>query len=271
MCDWLGRAGRCVLSGPWRLTEPCDVTIGGATWLDQAQETAARANQNAGPHRKKTGNREPHQSVKGGWGGGWGGQVPNEGGGEATDSSRSIKKRNGTRQLSSNSKKKIKKCPQRSREEEEMQGEAWGHRQEGLKQRGLPQLGLGAPLSWDSVLTSNTNAMVTDTCQWLFKKKKTFTNDPHSTFMFMLRLIISDKSAGTDIHWNNIWLKNQQGEMQRGSEVVKVIMSHTRSHTDSFADTSGQSQPKVGPCWGNFVLLQYTELLCLVNSETPVD
>lgn len=31
-----------MLGGPWRLTEPCDVTIGGATWLDQAQETAAR-------------------------------------------------------------------------------------------------------------------------------------------------------------------------------------------------------------------------------------
>ena len=55
VCDWLGQAGRCVLRGPWRLTEPCDVTIGGATWLDQAQETAARANQNAGPHRKKAG------------------------------------------------------------------------------------------------------------------------------------------------------------------------------------------------------------------------
>lgn len=54
-CDWLGEAGGCVLGGPWRLTEPCDVTIGGATWLDQAQETAARTNQNAGPHRRKAG------------------------------------------------------------------------------------------------------------------------------------------------------------------------------------------------------------------------
>lgn len=55
-----------MLSGPWRLTEPCDFTIGGATWLDQAQETAARANQNAGPQVRRRGNREPHQSVKGG-------------------------------------------------------------------------------------------------------------------------------------------------------------------------------------------------------------
>lgn len=53
--DWLGEAGGCVLGGPWRLTEPCDVTIGGATWLDQAQETAARTNQYAGPHRRKAG------------------------------------------------------------------------------------------------------------------------------------------------------------------------------------------------------------------------
>lgn len=37
------------------MTEPCDVTIGGATWLDQAQETAARTNQNKGPHRRKVG------------------------------------------------------------------------------------------------------------------------------------------------------------------------------------------------------------------------
>ncbi len=44
-----------MLGGPWRLTEPCDVTVGGATWLDQAQETAARTNQNAGPHRRKVG------------------------------------------------------------------------------------------------------------------------------------------------------------------------------------------------------------------------
>ena len=44
-----------MLGGPWRLTEPCDVTVGGATWLDQAQETAARTNQNAGPHRRKAG------------------------------------------------------------------------------------------------------------------------------------------------------------------------------------------------------------------------
>lgn len=62
-----------MLSGPWRLTEPCDFTIGGATWLDQAQETAARANQNAGPHVRRRGNREPHQSVKGGGAGSkWG-------------------------------------------------------------------------------------------------------------------------------------------------------------------------------------------------------
>lgn len=53
--DWLGEAGGRVLGGPWRLTEPCDVTIGGATWLDQAQETAARTNQNADPHRRKAG------------------------------------------------------------------------------------------------------------------------------------------------------------------------------------------------------------------------
>lgn len=79
MYDWLGGAGGCVLSGPWRLTEPCDFTIGGATWLDQAQETAARANQNAGPQVRRRGNREPHQSVKGGgagskWGAGGGGR-----------------------------------------------------------------------------------------------------------------------------------------------------------------------------------------------------
>lgn len=78
-----------MLSGPWRLTEPCDVTIGGATWLDQAQETAARANQNAGPHRKKTGQQRAAPISQGlGRGGRWG-QVPNEGGGEATDSCRS--------------------------------------------------------------------------------------------------------------------------------------------------------------------------------------
>lgn len=53
--DWLGDAVGRVPGGPWRLTEPCDVTIGGATWLDQAQETAARTNQNAGPHRRKAG------------------------------------------------------------------------------------------------------------------------------------------------------------------------------------------------------------------------
>lgn len=35
------------------MTEPCDATAGGATWLDQAQETAARANQSAGPHRRQ--------------------------------------------------------------------------------------------------------------------------------------------------------------------------------------------------------------------------
>lgn len=41
MTGWEKAGGR-VLGGPWRLTEPCDVTVGGATWLDQAQETAAR-------------------------------------------------------------------------------------------------------------------------------------------------------------------------------------------------------------------------------------
>lgn len=79
MCVWLGGAGGCVLSGPWRLTEPCDVTIGGATWLDQAQETAARTNQNAGPHRKKAGQQRA-TPISQGWGGagsirvGWGGE-----------------------------------------------------------------------------------------------------------------------------------------------------------------------------------------------------
>lgn len=105
MCDWLRGAGGCVLSGPWRLTEPCDFTIGGATWLDQAQETAARANQNAGPQVRRRGNREPHQSVKGGGAGSkWG-----AGGGDATDSCKSTQKRNGTIQPSINSKKKLKK------------------------------------------------------------------------------------------------------------------------------------------------------------------
>lgn len=126
MCDWLGGAGGCVLSGPWRLTEPCDVTIGGATWLDQAQETATRANQNAGPHRKKTGQQRaaPIRMGVGGWERQGQGQVPNKGG------------RRGDRQLQihiekerdqttvQQQQKKKKKCPQRSREEEEMQGEA---------------------------------------------------------------------------------------------------------------------------------------------------
>lgn len=67
MCDWLGEAGGCVLGGPWRLTEPCDVTVGGATWLDQAQETAARTNQNAGPHRRKMGQQ---RAAPINWGGG---------------------------------------------------------------------------------------------------------------------------------------------------------------------------------------------------------
>lgn len=53
------------------MTEPCDVTVGGATWLDQAQETAARKNQSAGPHRRRkmggaTG--ELRQSIKRGGG-----------------------------------------------------------------------------------------------------------------------------------------------------------------------------------------------------------
>lgn len=108
------------------MTEPCDVTVGGATWLDQAQETAARTNQNAGPHRRgRWGNRELHQSVRE--------QGPYRMG-EATDSCRSTQEGDGTRGLPTNSEK----CPQRSREEEEMQGEAWDCRQEGLKQRGPP-------------------------------------------------------------------------------------------------------------------------------------
>lgn len=63
-CDWLGEACRRVLGGPWRLTEPCDVTIGGATWLDQAQETAARTNQNEGPHRRKAGRQRAAPVVR---------------------------------------------------------------------------------------------------------------------------------------------------------------------------------------------------------------
>lgn len=98
MTGW-EKAGGCVLGGPWRLTEPCDVTVGGATWLDQAQETAARKNQSAGPHRKEDGgggNRRaaPINQGMGGWEGG--GQLPNRIG-EATDSCRSTqgKKRSG--------------------------------------------------------------------------------------------------------------------------------------------------------------------------------
>lgn len=86
MTGW-EKAGGCVLGGPWRLTEPCDVTVGGATWLDQAQETAARKNQSAGPHRRRkmggaTG--ELRQSIKRGRG--EGGGFPGYRTGEAIDS-----------------------------------------------------------------------------------------------------------------------------------------------------------------------------------------
>jgi len=123
--DWLEEAGRCVLGGPWRLTEPCDVTIGGATWLDQAQETAARTNQNAGPHRRKAGQQRAAPI--------------SEGVGSTQD-------RRGNRQLQihTGSGQDQKNCPriakmstqvQRGRE---MQGEAWDCREEGLKQRRQP-------------------------------------------------------------------------------------------------------------------------------------
>lgn len=76
------------------MTEPCDVTIGGATWLDQAQETAARTNQNAGPHRRKAGVRggirELHQLSQGGRQGPY--RI-----GEATDSCRSTQEGGGAR------------------------------------------------------------------------------------------------------------------------------------------------------------------------------
>lgn len=48
------------------MTEPCDATVGGATWLDQAQETAARTNQNAGPHRRKVGQQRAAPISQGG-------------------------------------------------------------------------------------------------------------------------------------------------------------------------------------------------------------
>lgn len=70
VCDGAGEAGGCVLGGPWRLTEPCDATVGGATWLDQAQETAARTNQNAGPHRRKVGQQSAAPASQEGGGGG---------------------------------------------------------------------------------------------------------------------------------------------------------------------------------------------------------
>lgn len=122
-----------MLGGPWRLTEPCDVTVGGATWLDQAQETAARTNQNAGPHRRKVGQQRAAPNQSGG------GRGPFRIG-EATDSCRSTQEGDGTRELAHQQRK----CPHRSREEEEMQGEAWDCRQEALKQRGPPQPALGA-------------------------------------------------------------------------------------------------------------------------------
>ncbi len=51
-----------VSSGPWCLTEPCEACVGGGTWLDQAQETAApeaRVEERSGTER---------------WGGGGGGR-----------------------------------------------------------------------------------------------------------------------------------------------------------------------------------------------------
>lgn len=48
------------------MTEPCDVTVGGATWLDQAQETAAQEPIKMQVHTGGSwGNRELHQSVRG--------------------------------------------------------------------------------------------------------------------------------------------------------------------------------------------------------------
>lgn len=117
MCDWLGGAGGCVLSGPWRLTEPCDVTIGGATWLDQAQETAARTNQNAGPHRKKAGQQRA-TPISQGWGAG--SKRVGWGGGKQTAADPHRKGTGPDNRPSATTKK----CPQWSREEEEMQGEA---------------------------------------------------------------------------------------------------------------------------------------------------
>lgn len=84
-----------MLGGPWRLTEPCDVTIGGATWLDQAQETAARTIRMQVHTGGRRVNRELHQSIRG--------QVPNRIG-EATDSCRATQEKNGTRELPTNSK-----------------------------------------------------------------------------------------------------------------------------------------------------------------------
>lgn len=65
---------------------------------------------------RRRGNREPHQSVKGGWGVGWG-QVPNEGGGEATDSCRSIQKKERERTTfqQQQKKKKMSTAVQRGR------------------------------------------------------------------------------------------------------------------------------------------------------------
>lgn len=84
-----------MLGGPWRLTEPCDVTVGGATWLDQAQETAARTIRMQVHTGGRRGNRELHQSIKG--------QVPYRIR-EATDSCRATQEKNGTRELPTNSK-----------------------------------------------------------------------------------------------------------------------------------------------------------------------
>lgn len=116
-----------MLSGPWRLTEPCDVTIGGATWLDQAQETAARANQNAGPHRKKTGQQGAAPISMGvGWGGlgGRGRRGRFQMRGEKRRQTAADPHRKGTGPDNCPATAKKEKCPQRSREEEEMQGEA---------------------------------------------------------------------------------------------------------------------------------------------------
>lgn len=113
------------------MTEPCDVTVGGATWLDQAQETAARTNQNAGPHRRKVGQQRAAPISQG---------EGRAGSRQQRRGNRQLQIHTGegglTRKLSTDSAK----CPHRSREEEEkMQGEAWGCREEGLKQRGWPQ------------------------------------------------------------------------------------------------------------------------------------